>query len=244
MKRNEIVICLLAVISFYSCSIQKDILELAQEKSLKFQSFPEDYCSLFPSSDIHQWDQDYNKFRKFLTPKIMKTQLGLSSTAENGYKTWYCFPSASPHVQLDTATFIYDNQKLQGNWRIIANRQIQFIDSAVYADQKIYRTTTTLNDNTQDDVIASIDEQKFKLYFKPADKPNYKTAINKNYSIESKRYLLIHGLSKTTAGVSLIGMDSSGNLIINNYGVHERQIRGIYIVYETIMNQMIFKKME
>jgi hypothetical protein len=225
-----------------SCGLSKELLQVVESRPKEIVELPVDYCNLFPTTTFEQWDKDYNLFNRYLTRDIMQTQMGLSYTI-NGVNIWWCVPSARTHVQLDTATMITDNNKVVGNWRIACNRTITYEDSAVYADKKIYRTSKIVNDLKDDDVFLSMTANKFKLYAKPKGNSNFKKIAIKNYHIESKRYLMLYGLSKAGAAISFVGLDKEGRLIINSYYVQERKVKGVYIVYQATMSQMIFKKM-
>ena len=225
-----------------SCGIPKELLKVVDSRPKEMIELPLDYCNLFPTMDFEQWDNDYETFDRYLTRDIMKTQIGLSYT-NNGVHTWWCIPSARTHVQLDTATMITDNNAVIGTWRIVCNRTITYEDSAVYADKKIYRTSKVVHDLKEDDIILSMTANKFNLYAKQKDKSKFKKFVIKNYHIESKRYLMLYGLSKAGAAISFIGLDKEGRLIINIYNVEERKVNGVYIVYQATMSQMVFKKM-
>ncbi|WKZ76147.1 MAG: hypothetical protein QY303_04460 [Vicingaceae bacterium] len=225
-----------------SCGLPKELLKVVDGRQKEMIEFPVDYCNLFPTTSFEQWDKDYNSFDRFLTRDIMRTQMGLSYN-NNGVQTWWCVPSARTHVQLDTATMIADSKKVIGNWRIVCNRTITYEDSVVYADKKFYRTSKVIKDNKEDDVLLSMTADKFKLYAKEKGSNSFKKIATKNYQIESKRYLMLYGLSKAGSAISFIGIDKEDRLIINSFYVQERKVKGVYIVYQATMSQMIFKKM-
>lgn len=203
---------------------------------------PIDHCNLFPTTTFEQWDKDYNSYYRYLTQEIMQTQVGLSYV-NNGVQTWWCVPSVQTHVQLDTATMISDNSAVIGNWRIACNRVIAYEDSVVYAEKKFYRSSNLVTDNREDDIFLSLTPDKFKLYAKEKGDVGFKKVALKNYHIESKRYLMLYGLSKANSAISFIGIDKEGRLIINSFYVQERLIKDVYIVYQATMSQMIFNKM-
>jgi hypothetical protein len=230
------------IILLTSCGLPKEVLKVVDSRPKEMVELPIDYCNLFPTTTFEQWDKDYNSFDRYLTRDIMQTQMGLSYTI-NGIHIWWCMPSARTHVQLDTTTMITNDNAVVGNWRIACNRTIKYEDSAVYADKKFYRTSKVVNDLKDDDVFLSMTADKFKLYAKEKGKSNFKKIAIKNYHIESKRYLMLYGLSKAGAAISFVGLDKEGRLIINTYYVQERKVKGVYIVYQATMTQMIFKKM-
>lgn len=225
-----------------SCGLPKEVLQVVDSRPKEMVEFPVDYCNLFPTTTFEQWDKDYNAFDRYLTRDIMQTQMGLSYS-NNDVHIWWCVPSARTHVQLDTTTMITDNNKVVGNWRIACNRTITYEDSVVYADKKFYRTSKVIKDLKDDDVFLSMTADKFKLYAKEKGQSSFKKIAIKNYHIESKRYLMLYGFSKAGAAISFVGLDKEGRLIINSYYVQERKVKGVYVVYQATMSQMIFKKM-
>ena len=227
-----------------SCGLQKEVVYRLDNQTKVHVDLPLDYCNLFPdSSSFEQWDKDYNLYEKFLTKDILKTQMGLSYTI-NGVQIWWCVPSARTHVQLDTVTMISNKDLVVGEWRAVTNRRITFEDSASYSVKKMYRSAKLDYDNKEDDVYLSITPEKFKLYAKTKGKDNYKNVANKNYDIESKRYLMLFGSSKSASAISFIGLDKENRLILNSYYVQERKIKGTYIVYQATMTQMIFERIK
>ncbi|MDX2172021.1 MAG: hypothetical protein SFY56_02800 [Bacteroidota bacterium] len=241
-RLKNIYIFIGAAILLTSCGLPKELLQVVDSRPKEIVELPIEYCNLFPTTTFEKWDKDYNTFDRYLTPGIMRTQMGLSYTI-NGVNIWWCVPSARTHVQLDTTTMITDNNAIIGNWRIACNRTIAYEDSVVYANKKFYRTSKVVNDLKDDDVFLSLTADKFKLYAKQKGNSSFKKISIKNYHIESKRYLMLYGLSKAGAAISFIGLDKEGRLIINSYYVQERKVKGIYIVYQATMSQMIFKKM-
>lgn len=233
---------ILLPILFVACGLPKEFLPIVNNKPKEMVQLPIDYCQLFPSTTFDQWDNDYESYARFLTRDIMKTQMSLSYTIDSVH-TWWCFPSALTHVQLDTSTLITDDKALIGNWRITCNRKISFEDSAVYADKKVYRTSKLVKDLNEDDVFLSMTANQFKLYAKEKGKSDFKKIAIRNYHIDSKRYVMLYGLSKSSASISFIGIDKEGRLIINSHNVEERKRLGIYIVYHATVTQLIFKKM-
>ena len=225
-----------------SCGLPKEVLHVVDSRPKEMVELPTGYCNLFPTTSFEQWDNDYNSFDRYLTSDIMQTQMGLSYTI-NGVHIWRCVPSARTHVQLDTTTMITDNNEVVGNWRIACNRTITYEDSVVYADKKFYRTSKVVKDVKDDDVFLSMTADKFKLYAKEKGNSSFKKIAIKNYHIESKRYLMLYGLSKARAAIAFVGLDKEGRLIINSYYVQERKVKDVYVVYQATMTQMVFKKM-
>ena len=224
-----------------SCGLPKSTIQFLDTHPKEAIEFPIDHAMQLPTPTFEQWDKDYNTFERYLTDNIMRTQVGLSFE-NDGVQTWWCYPSARTHAQLDTATMIRDKKTLKGNWRIVTHRRITFTDSASHADRKIYRHSN-LDETYHDDVYLSIDEGKFRLYAKPKDKNDFSRIGNKNYDMESNRYLMLYGVAKAGAAISQMGIDKNGHLIINSNYVAERKVKGKYITYQATVTQMIFKRM-
>lgn len=224
-----------------SCEIPKETLQRIRSGKNEIVDLPIDYCNLFPTPTFEQWDKDYNIYDRFLTQDIMQTQVGLSYEI-NGVHTWWCMPSVRTHVQLDTATMINDSKAIIGDWRIVCNRKISYTDSVVYADKKIYRNSDVIFNEKDADVFLEVTDRKFNLYGTEKRETKFKKAISKNYSIESKRFLMLHGASKAGATISFIGIDKEGRLILNTYWVQERKVKSVYITYQAVMTQLVFKR--
>ena len=243
LRPTKIYILLVLPILLTTCGLPKELWQVVNSQPREMVELPIDYCNLFPTTTFEKWDDDYNTFDHYLTRDVMQTQVGLSYTY-HGVHVWWCVPSARTHEQLDTATMITDNKAVIGNWRITCNRTISYEDSAVYADKKIYRTANLDTLRNDDDVFLAMTANKFKLYEKEKGKSNFKKIAIKNYHIESKRYLMLYGLFKSGAAISFIGIDKEDRLMINSYYVQERKVKGVYIVYQATMSQMIFRKMK
>jgi hypothetical protein len=242
-RRNKNLTAIVFAVTIFltSCGIPKDVIRKIQSGKKEMIELPIDYAILFPKLTFEQWDQDYNSYNRFLTKDIMRTQMGLSYEVD-GVQIWWCIPSAKTHVQLDTATMINDNKAVIGGWRIACDRKISYTDSAVYADKQIYRDYKVFADEKDDDVFLAITDTKFKLYSKQNGKKHFKSMTSKNYSIESGRFLMLYENSKTAAAISFIGIDKEERLIINSYAVQERKKKNVYITYEAVMSQLIFKR--
>jgi hypothetical protein len=237
-----------ATLLITSCSIPKETLIKVQNNEKQIIDFPIEYCNNLPTPTFEKgkWDEDYDKYNKYLTKNIMRTQLGLSYTVDS-VKTWWCMPSVRTHVQLDTTTMISDTQKLLGEWRAVCNRRITYQDSCSYADSKIYRTSNIDQNNEEEDVVLVITDSKFKLYQKEKGNSEYKSLI-RNYHLESKRYLMLYKSSLATSAVSFAGIDKDGRLILNSYFVEERKKENKkerkYLVFQATMTQLIFEKLK
>lgn len=244
MFQKPIVVLFFAtVLLVASCSLPKETLQRVNTKTKETIDLPLEYGNLFPPLVFKEWDRFYNTFDDYLNADIMKTQMGMGYN-RNNIEVWWCMPSARTHVQLDTATMIKDNSVLLGEWRAVVNRTITYVDSALIEQEKIIRSAELVKENKTDDVLLLVDAKKFKLFNKTQGQADYARTISKNYSVENKRYLLLYGLTKGTAAVAFIGMDKEGRLIVNNYYVEERKVRGSYITYQATMHQLIFKRVE
>ncbi|UOG76206.1 hypothetical protein MTX78_06310 [Hymenobacter tibetensis] len=198
--------------------------------------FPATYATALPTlTPLDQWEKDYNRYERFLTPNIRRTQQGLSF-AKNGVKTWWVANSASPHAQLDTTTRITNPDRLLGNWRTVANRVVVHIDSFSVADQKMYRSAIV--HELPGTVALTVTNQKFSLQ---TDEPKA-NRLNRNYALIQQRYLLLYGASRAAGSVAQIGMDQEGRLLLHTCGVTERKVPGRYLTYQTIIRQSILTR--
>jgi hypothetical protein len=243
MNKKLLTFYITASILITACGVPKKLMQKIESSKKENIDFPLEYANLFPTPTFKQWDNDYNYYERFLTQDILKTQIGLSYF-NNGVQTWFCMPSARTHVQLDTTTMIFNKKLVVGNWRSVCNRRVSFIDSVVYDNKKIYRKSKLVKNETKADAFLSITDTKFKLYGADRVGDKFKRVVSKNYDIQSKRFLLLYGLFKASAAVSFVGIDKEGRLIINSYYVQERKKDGIYITYEAVMSQLIYKRQD
>lgn len=220
----------------------KEIEALAQLPKPE-KNFPLNYKIALPAADFDSWNQDYEQYRKFITPAMQKTQLGLAAT-DDGVKHWMISNSVIPHAQLDTSTMIKSQSDLYGTWRMVTQRKIRFTDSAVYGDdRKLYRSEALLDDVTHsEDNFLRIDSDRMKLHFKKKDKSRFKSLGSTRYSLENGRSLLLYGFLKSAAVVAQVGLDEDQNLILILPAVTETVKPGTYGVYNAILEQMIFVK--
>ena len=248
MTKQFLTIIYISIVVLFvtSCSIPKETLIRVENNEKKTIDFPIEYCNNLPTPTFEKWDKDYDKYNKYLTKNIMRTQLGLSYTIDS-VRIWWCMPAVRTHVQLDTTTMIDDTQKLLGEWRAVCNRRITYEDSCSYADSKIYRTSKIDQVNSEDDAVLLITDSKFKLFHKEKGSAKYKSLI-RNYHLESNRYLMLYKSSLAGSAVSFTGIDKDGRLILNSYYVQERKKENKkerkYIVYQATMTQLIFEKIK
>ena len=234
----------ITIIILTSCSLPKEVVTRIEKVPKENVELSVDYCNIYPSLEWKQWDNDYEYFDKYLTSDIMRTQMGLSYTKDDVH-TWFCMPAARTHVQLDTATMINNKNEIIGEWRKISNRIITYKDSAVYSNEQFYRTANVNFENLDDDVYLNISDEKFKMYVKTKGSDKFKKQISQNYDIESKRYLMLYKLSKINSAVLFIGLDKANDrLIINSHLVQERKVKNVYIVYQSTMTQIVYKRIK
>lgn len=195
--------------------------------------FGPNYATALPTSTPEQWEQDYTRYARFLTPEIRRTQAGLSLT-HGGVQTWWCQPSASPHAQLDTTTRIDDAARLQGNWQSVANRLVVHIDSFSVTEQKFYRSVKV--QELPGAMTLQISAQKLSLQ---ATQPKPEK-LTRNYALISQRYLLLYGMSRAAGAIAQVGLDAEGRLILHQCAVTERKIPGRYLTYQTAIRQSIY----
>ena len=208
------------------------------------KEFPVDYKILLPTLEFTKWDDDYDKYIKYLTPELRKTQIGLTYT-EKGIYTIVTTNSIVPHAQLDTATIIKNTNDLKGIWRMITFRTIKFNDSVNILANKYYRLPSEiLYDKSKDDAFIVISNTHFSIYAKEIGNDKFKKRSSSKYNVANKRYIMLYKLFKASAGVSQIGIDENGYLIINYPKVIEYSIKDKYISYYTIIEQYILEKIK
>ena len=224
-----------------SCGVPKEVLDkLANDKN-EMVDFPADYYLLQPRLQFDKWDKDYNSYNKFLTKDIMSTQMWMGFERD-GVEIAFCPNSARTHVQLDTSAIVLDKRQLVGDWRAVSNRRTIFIDSAVYSDNKIYRSQKIMYDEKETDVFLVLTDSRISMYGTEKGSNKYKKLPSKNYSLQSGRFLLGYGPARAGGGVSFIGIDKEGRLIFNWQTVEERKIKERYITYQATVTQLIFRK--
>jgi hypothetical protein len=207
------------------------------------KKFDIQYKILLPRPDLDYWDKDFNVFYKFVSKPLSNTQ-SIMTYQIDGVETMVNPNSVLPHSQLDTLTKITDSQKLLGVWRMVSHRNIRFEDSVVYRENKIYRSETLLAEANSDDAFAVFESANFKLMVKEANKTKFKAKISSKYKLENQRYLMLYKYFKASSGVSQIGIDENGYLIINYPRVIENKKPKEYITYIGVLEQMVFEKVK
>lgn len=197
------------------------------------------YGTALPRLAFGDWEDDYAKYNRLLTPEIKRTQMGMSFVF-NGVHTWWCQPSASPHAQLDTLTRVTDPKQLEGHWKSLVYRTIVHRDSAVVKEKRFYRSAKLLPTNGSAELLLS--EGRITLSAQEGASAPLEKVGRKKYTVINGRYLMTYGMSKAGGAISQIGLDKAGHLLLHVCAVTERQIRGQYLTYQTALVQSIFER--
>jgi hypothetical protein len=218
----------------------------------QFTKIPKDTTIIFslgykisrPRLEYPIWDKDFDVYYNFLTPTIRKTQASFSYD-DKGVVTTVTPNSIIPHTQLDTTTMVDDPNKFIGTWRMLKFRSIRFNDSVYLPTKTYYRLPDVLlEDKSNDEAFAVISDNNFKLYAKETGKTDFKKMMSAKYKIENTRFILMYKLAKAGGGVSQIGIDEKGYLILNYPKVIENVKKGEYFSYYAIIEQYIFEKVK
>jgi len=206
------------------------------------EQFSLEYKISRPRLEYFNWDNDFDKYYRYLTPLLRKTQAYLSGN-DNGVVITMTPNSIIPHAQLDTNTIINDPGKLVGTWRMLKYRSIRFNDSVNIPTKTYYRLgDTLLDDKSNDEGFAVFTDNNFKLHVREVGKKDFKRVVSSKYKVENRRYLMLYKFSKTSAGVLQFGIDEKGYLILNYPKVIENVKKGEYFSYYAIIEQYIFEK--
>ena len=207
-------------------------------------NFPLDYKISRPRLEYPNWDRDFDTYYRFLTPALRKTQASMSYT-QNDVITTVIPNSIIPHTQLDSTTIFDDSKKIIGTWRMIKFRSIRYNDSVYIPAKTYYRLSDTLlDDKSKDDAFAVITDNNFKLFVKEYGKTDFKKMMSAKYKIENKRFIMMYKLVQASAGISQIGLDEKGYLIMNYPKVIEHVKKGEYFSYYAVIEQYIFEKVK
>ena len=206
------------------------------------EQFSLEYKISRPRLEYFNWDNDFDKYYRYLTPLLRKTQAYLSGN-DNGVVITMTPNSIIPHAQLDTNTIVNDPEKLIGTWRMLRFRSILFNDSVYIPTKTYYRLgDRLLDDKSNDEGFAVFTDNNFKLHVREVGKKDFKRVVSSKYKVENRRYLMLYKFSKTSGGVLQFGMDEKGYLILNYPKVIENVKKGEYISYYAIIEQYIFEK--
>jgi hypothetical protein len=221
-----------------------DFVQLSKLPKDTSISIPLDYKIARLSLTYPQWDRDYEAYHRFLNHKLYKMQ-GFIELNEKGVRINMTPNSISPHAQLDTSTLVTDPSKFIGTWRMVKFRSIRFNDSMDIKSKKYYRLPDVLlDDKSADETFAIITEKHFKVYAKEFGKKDFKKVVSGKYVIENNRFILMYKLAKTGGGVSQIGIDDKGYMIINYSKVVEHVKPNKYFSYYAIMDQYIYERVQ
>ncbi|MES2704023.1 MAG: hypothetical protein V4649_15385 [Bacteroidota bacterium] len=225
-----------------SFSQEYDFEQLSLSPKTK-TAFALDHKIVRPRLEYPKWDKDFHLYYPFLTPALRKTQATLSGTYE-GVTTTITPNSIIPHAQLDTNTMVKDEVAITGLWRMLVFRSVRYVDSLyTWPDTvRYYRLPDVLLGEKHDDGFLVLKDGHFKLYVKEEGKQKFSKKISSKYAIEHKRAIILYKFGKSAGGVSQIGIDESGFLIMNYPKVIENVKRGKYISYHTIIDQYIFER--
>ncbi|SEW49987.1 hypothetical protein [Chitinophaga arvensicola] len=122
-------------------------------------------------------------------------------------------------------------------------RSIRYNDSVWIPEKTYYRLEDVLlEDKSKDEAFAVITDNNFKLYAKETGRNDFKKMMSAKYKIENRRFMMMYKFSKASAGVSQIGIDEKGYLILNYPKVVENVKKGTYFSYYAVIEQYIFEK--
>jgi len=246
MKINLLAVLMIIFISITSeeAHSQENNFEQLTLQPRKVVNFPLDYKITRPRLEYPNWDHDFDQFYAYHTPILKKTQASLSFT-DKGVVTTITPNSIIPHAQLDTGTIINRKEEFVGTWRMLAFRSIFFNDSVNIPTKTYYRLPDKLlDDKSNDEVFAVLTDNNFKLFAREIGKDDFKRVMSSKYKIENRRYILLYKFSKAGAGVSQIGIDENGYLILNYPKVIENVMKGEYYSYYAIIDQYIFERVK
>lgn len=242
--KKPLILLALTIVSLNSPAQEKDFEEFSKTPKDASVQFPLDYKILRPRLEYPNWDIDYEVYYHFLTPGIRKTQAAISYK-QDGVTTHVVPNAATALAQLDTLTLINDAEKLIGTWRMIKFRSMRFNDSVTLATKTYYRLADTLlEDKSNDEAYAVFTDNNFKLYAKEEGKKDFKKMMSAKYKLENNRFMLVYKLVKASGGVSHVGIDEKGFLILNYPKVIENVKPGEYFSYYAVIEQYIFQKVK
>jgi hypothetical protein len=237
-------------LSFSLCSTPRFLLAQPNDFS-KYSNIPKDtstfdlaYKISRPRLQAPYWDNDFDVYYKTHTTAIKKTQAALTYK-NSDVITVVTANSIIPHAQLDTSTRLTNPEIIKGRWRMIKFRSIMFNDSVSLATKTYYRLPDVLlEDKSKDEAFAEISDGRFILYVKESGKNDFKRMMSAKYKIENNRFVLMYKTAKSAGGVSQIGVDDRGYLILNYPKVIENIKQGEYFSYYAIIEQYIFEKVK
>jgi hypothetical protein len=235
-----IILCMMCIGQWVVGQNKKDIAVWAEQPKTS-KKFPIDYHIALPRLKVGDWDKDYYAYKKFITPAMEKTQIGLSFT-NDGVRTWFVGNSVIPHAQLDTTTVIQSPAQLLRNWRMVCYRKIQFKDSVVIAEKTFYRSEKLIEDvSERDDAFAIFKDGQFRLFVRKGNAKDFKQEFSTRYTVENNRSVLLYKWSKGASSVAQIGITEEGYLILQLPMVLEHNKPNEYISYYATVTQFVFE---
>ena len=240
----KVIFFFMIVLSGSAYGQTKDELDKLTESDKFDTIIATSYKMALPRKDASFWDKDYASYKRFITPAMNKTQVGMSFTKDS-VQTWMISNSVIPHAQLDTTTMIHNSANLHGIWRMIKHRNIRFTDSVNISDKIFYRTDTTLNDvSKSEEAFAIFSDKTLKIFSRDIGKSKFKLKNSTQYTLKNERSIILYNFSKASGVVGQIGIDENNWLILNFPAVLENKIPYKYNVYNTVIEQMIFEKVK
>jgi hypothetical protein len=107
---------------------------------------------------------------------------------------------------------------------------------------EVLRNNTIVKQENGDDVFLEISDKQFRLYAKAEGRKDFKREASVRYALESGRYLLLYKIARAGAAVSQVGIDKEGRLVMHAAIVEERKLPGNYIVYQAIISQSVYER--
>jgi hypothetical protein len=209
------------------------------------KSFPLDYKIAFARLDSVHYVKDLEAYSRFVTPLMRKTQMSMSAV-KDGIRFEVTPNSVFPNAQLDTSTMLRNPEALIGKWEMLAARIIEFKDSLDLDHNAYYRKASQLVDERKEDIAyATFSKKKFNLYLLNKNTNKYSKVEGAKYSIENNRTIFLYKIFKASGGISQVGIDENGYLIMNYAKVvTETNSKDKSHSYRTIITQRIFRPMK
>lgn len=205
-----------------------------------YTTLPVDYYILIaPENEQQAFDSTFRR----LTPNDVLARQKEKLTERNKISILRCEQCALPFAQLDTAANIKFKRNLYGYWRAVVIRTLRFADSISYGTSLFYRDAVVQFEDTAD-MLISITENNFRVYYKDAGKEKYRIVTNSRYEFMAKRFLLLFKNLKSEADVWQVGIDDKGRLIINSNTSYQRREEGQSNVYSTTTTQVVLEKLK
>lgn len=192
---------------------------------------------IYPRLDSAYWKADFELLNSNNSPIANRCQTCVYTQTDTT-RSRFCFNTSLGHVQLDTALYNFQADRLLGEW-IIADFGTFEVTDSILPDSKIYfRKEKILNEQNQD--LGSILFSKKRIRTKLK---NIKEIPNKNkrYKILEGKYLRMKKLMGY-CGVTIIGITKEGYLIIDDHTFRTLARKGGYLLVNTTIRRIILKK--